>query len=90
MNLKTYRPSRRELLKQAALSSVAVLAAPVINRGRFRLFAHTATEYSRRAIDLMARATVIDMLGLLTLDFPKQTKWFKDQFRQSEKEVTTR
>jgi membrane dipeptidase len=53
-------------------------AAPMINRGRFRLFAHSATEYSRHAIDLVGRATVIDMLNVLTLDFNKQTRWFKN------------
>lgn len=70
--------SRRELLKSAGLATAAVVAAPMINRGRFRLFANSTTEYSRVAIDLIARATVIDMLNVLTLDFNKQQKWFKD------------
>ena len=43
------------------------LAAPYINRGRFRLFAGARSEYSARTIDLVQRSTVIDMLGLLTL-----------------------
>jgi membrane dipeptidase len=51
--------TRRDLLKSIALASVA----PMLNRGRFRLFAHTETEYSTRAIDLIGRATIIDMLG---------------------------
>lgn len=67
--------TRRDVLKGVA---AAVVAAPVINRGRFRLFAHSLTEYSGKAIDLVGRATVIDMLAVLTLDFSKQTKWFKD------------
>ena len=70
--------SRRSLLKQAGLATAAVVAAPMINRGRFKLFAGVATEYSRQAIDLIGRATVIDMLNVLTLDFNKQAKWFKD------------
>ena len=70
--------SRREMLKRAGLTGAAVLAAPMINRGRFRLFANSATEYSRQAIDLISRTTVIDMLSVLTLNFPNQTKWFKD------------
>ena len=70
--------SRREMLKRAGLTSAAVLAAPMINRGRFRLFANSATEYSSKAVDLIARSTVIDMLCVLTLNFPQQTKWFKD------------
>jgi membrane dipeptidase len=70
--------SRRELLKNAAIATTAVVAAPMINRGRFSLFANSTTEYSRQAIDLVARTTVIDMLNVLTLDFNKQQKWFKD------------
>src|ERR1044072_6947182 len=66
--------SRRSMLKGVGLAA----AVPMINRGRFRLFANTATEYSRQAIDLIGRATVIDMLNVLTLDFNKQSKWFKD------------
>jgi membrane dipeptidase len=66
--------TRRDLLKSAALASVA----PMLNRGRFQLFAHVPTEYSTRSIDLIGRATVIDMLAVLTLDFNKQAKWFND------------
>ena len=77
--MKSKNPiSRREMLKRAGLTGAAVLAAPMINRGRFRLFADSATEYSRQAIDLISRTTVIDMLSVLTLNFPNQTKWFKD------------
>jgi membrane dipeptidase len=50
----------------------------MINRGRYRLFAGSATEYSARAIELVSRSVVIDMLSPLTLDFPKQAKWFRD------------
>jgi hypothetical protein len=48
--------SRRSVLKVAALS----LAAPMINRGRFSLFAQSETEYSARTVDLVRRSTVID------------------------------
>jgi membrane dipeptidase len=47
----------------------------MLNRGRFRLFADDSTEYSARAIDLVGRSTVIDMLSLLTLDWPKLYRW---------------
>ena len=67
--------TRRAMLKGAA---AMIVAAPMINRGRFRLFANSFTEYSRQAIDLVAKTTVIDMLNVLTLDFGKQSKWFKD------------
>lgn len=66
------------MLKSAALAGAGVIAAPMLNLGRFKLFAHSAAEYSARAIDLVGRATVIDMLSVLTLDFPKQDKWMAD------------
>lgn len=70
--------SRREALKRIAFAGVGALAAPMINRGRFRLFANSLTEYSAKAIDLVGRSTVIDMLSVLTLDFGKQDKWMSD------------
>src|SRR6185295_14151770 len=70
--------TRREALKRAAFAGAGALAAPMFNRGRYRVFAASPTEYSARAIDLVKRATVIDMLSVLTLDFNKQAKWFKD------------
>jgi membrane dipeptidase len=60
------------MLKQMA----AVAAAPMINRGRYPLFANSTAEYSARAVDLVKRSLVIDMLSPLTLNFPKQAKWF--------------
>jgi phage tail tape-measure protein len=77
MNDKTLI-NRREMIKSAGLATAAIVAAPMINRGRFRLFAGSTTEYSRQAVDLVGRATVIDMLSILTLDFSKSTRWFKD------------
>ena len=51
----------------------------MINRGRFALFAQDGAqagpEYSVRALDLVHRSTVIDMLGLLTLDYRKMSAW---------------
>ena len=67
--------TRRELLKQTAFAGAGLLAAPMINLGRFRVFAESPIEYSVRAIDLVKRSTVIDMLSVLTLDFAKQDKW---------------
>jgi membrane dipeptidase len=66
--------SRRSFLATGA----AALAAPAILRGRYRLFTHSATEYSARAIALVQRSTVIDMLSVLTLNFPLQDKWTAD------------
>jgi len=54
------------------------MCAPMINRGRFRLFARSTVEYSSRAIELMGRATVIDMLSPFAISFAKQSKWFSN------------
>jgi membrane dipeptidase len=74
--------TRRAMLRKTALTVASTLVAPalapMINRGRSRIFAGSPVEYSTRAIELVNRSTVIDMLGLLTLDFPKQAKWFAD------------
>jgi membrane dipeptidase len=58
----------------------------MINRGRFSLFAQSETEYSARTVDLVRRSTVIDMLGLLTLDYRKLLVWESDpgRFRQTD------
>jgi membrane dipeptidase len=63
--------SRRSFLA----SSTAVLGAPFLNRGRFQLFADSPVEYSTRAVDLVRCSTVIDMLGLLTLDYRTVLTW---------------
>ena len=63
--------NRREVLKSGALA----LAAPMLNRGRYRIFANSPAEYTSRAIDLVQQSVVIDMLGVLTLDFAKQNRW---------------
>ena len=68
--------TRRELMKSAGKAGLATLMAPFINRGRYRLFAASPKEYSGRAIELVTRSTVIDMLSPFTLNFPKQNKWF--------------
>lgn len=66
------------MLKQAAFAGAGVIAAPMLNLGRFQIFANSTGEYSARAINLIGQSTVIDMLGLLTLDFNKQAKWMPD------------
>jgi membrane dipeptidase len=55
--------NRRQLLKTAAKSSLG--AAVLLNFGRFRLFAGSDKTYSARAIDLVQRSTVVDMLAPL-------------------------
>jgi membrane dipeptidase len=69
--------TRREAL--AALG-LAVAGAPAVFRGRYRLFAQPAAEYSARAIRLVQAATVVDLLNQFQFpDFsvrpPKSEQW---------------
>lgn len=66
---------RRTLLKTAARAGLALLAAPMINRGRYRLFADSETDYSARTIEIVRSSLVIDMLGPLTLDAEREARW---------------
>jgi membrane dipeptidase len=75
------------MLKETAIASAAVVAAPMINLGRCRIFANSPAEYSSRAVDLVNRSIVIDMLSVMTLDFGKQAKWFKDPETFTEKDL---
>jgi membrane dipeptidase len=47
----------------------------MINLGRYQLFGQPAPQYSARAISLVQRSLVIDMLSVFTLNFPDQAKW---------------
>jgi membrane dipeptidase len=70
--------NRREFLRAGALASAGLFAGPMINLGRFSLFADDrvgSVKYSARAVELVGRSMVIDMLGLLTLDWPKLYAW---------------
>lgn len=61
--------------RSALAGGVCVLAAPFFNRGRYSLFASPSPEYSARAVELVQQSTVIDMLGLLTLDYRRLWDW---------------
>jgi membrane dipeptidase len=67
--------TRRALLAQAAMAGAATLGAPLLNLGRYQLFGAGTPQYSARALALMERALVIDMLCPLTLDFAQQARW---------------
>lgn len=69
---------RRKMLKIIGSAGVSALASPMINRGRFRLFAGTLAEYSSRAIELVKQSVVIDMLSPFAISFSKQTRWFSN------------
>ena len=76
---------RRELLKAAAKGAAAAILVPavargtvatMVNRGRYRLIAASDQTYSRRAIEIVQRTTVIDMCAALVLSVPGQQKLF--------------
>jgi len=56
---------RRELFTR----SLSLLAAPLLG------YAAASRKYSTRAVDLIAESNVIDMLGLLTLDWSLLEQW---------------
>jgi len=68
--------NRRDLLKRGGIAAAGLVVVPMLNRGRFRLFANSPVEYTSRAIDLVQQSLVIDMLGPFTLNFAKQGQWF--------------
>jgi membrane dipeptidase len=51
------------------------MAAPMINLGRYRLFAQSTRTYSARAVDLVGRSTVIDMLAPFAIG---SRPWLRD------------
>lgn len=67
--------TRRDLLARSVRAGAAAFAAPMLNLGRCRLYAAAPRDYSVRAIDLVGRSLVIDMLGLLTLDWGTVSAW---------------
>jgi membrane dipeptidase len=71
---------RREAVR--AMSALAV-GAPLLLRGRFRLFAGSQREYSARAVRLVEETPVVDMLDQFRFaDFaerpPKSERWLRD------------
>ncbi len=78
MNKQKQVRARRELLGRAAVASAGLIAAPMLNSGRCRIFANSLKEYSTRAVELVRGSTVIDMLSPMTLDSGKQAKWMAD------------
>ena len=66
---------RRNFLRAGARVLGLSLAAPLINRGSHQLFAGTTARYSTRTVDLVQGSIVLDMLGLLTLDWNKLQRW---------------
>lgn len=78
--------SRRRLLGRGLLAGLGLAASPLLGFGRCRLEAAEPVQVSTRAVDLVLGSTVIDMLGLLTLDWPKLFRWQRtpDEFHESD------
>lgn len=68
--------NRRDFLRTGVLAGLGVLTAPHLDRG-FSLFADTGSA-ARRARELVERSLVVDLLGLLTLDWPRLYAWQRD------------
>lgn len=76
--------SRRRALKVMAGAGAAYVAAPMILTGRYQLFAASDTTYSRRAVDLVERSLVIDMLA--PLDLKKALSMYMEEEAAAERE----
>jgi membrane dipeptidase len=53
----------------------AVVAAPLVNRGRYRVFTWSSAEYSERAVRLIRESLVIDMLSPFMISPSRSAKW---------------
>ena len=78
------QPDRR-ISRRTALSrlGIAIAGAPAILRGRYRVFAGAATEYSARCVKLMEESIVVDLLNQFRFqDFaekpPRIDRWLKE------------
>lgn len=69
--------TRRRFVRNGVVGCLTVAASPMINLGRVRLHAGETVEVSTKAADLVLGTTVIDMLGLLTLDWAKMFRWHR-------------
>jgi len=85
--------NRRNMLKTTIGAGVGTLAAPMMNFGSFQISAASPTKYSARAVDLVQRSTVIDMLNpfslyavLADLTGEKAPTWFSDPALFTEKD----
>ena len=78
---------RREAIKAMSIATGAAAAGPMFNVGRYRLFAATQQEDSARAVALMSRSLVIDMLGPLTLNGETGSRWSANPEDMTEQEL---
>lgn len=70
MNEQIRQPTmRRRAMLKAVAGATATLAFPVLNLASYRVFANSPQKYSARAVALVERSLVIDMLAPLAIDF---------------------
>ena len=68
---------RRALLKATAFGAGSGFL-PMLNCGRFQVFAASPTRYSTRAVDLIQRAFVVDLKHALSLNPGTLKTWLTD------------
>jgi membrane dipeptidase len=78
--------SRRAVLKGVAATG-ALYLAPMINRNASRVFAGDDTRYSTRAIELVNRSLVIDMLGVIVMTDEDHERWYHSKEGMTEAEL---
>jgi membrane dipeptidase len=61
--------TRRRLLQGAAGTAALGIGFPMLNFATFRVFADSPTQYSDRAVKVVGRSLVIDMLAPLKINF---------------------
>ena len=74
--------SRREMIVALGTGALAIACAPAVLRNRYRIFAASPVEYSARAVRLVERTVVIDMLNQFRFaDYaehpPKSELWLR-------------
>ena len=67
--MKVSGAARRRVLRGALGSAATVIGFPMLNFGAYQVFAGTPKTYSARAVKLVERSLVVDMLGVITIDF---------------------
>ncbi|MBI2214742.1 MAG: membrane dipeptidase [Acidobacteria bacterium] len=67
--------TRRRFVRNGALACLSLASPPMLNFGRVELHAAATVPVSTHAVDLVLGNVVIDMLGLLTLDWAKLFRW---------------
>ncbi len=68
-------PARRRALLKTVAISMGGAAFPMLNFGRFQVFAQIPTRYSVRAVDLIKRSLVIDLKHALSLNPETLKSW---------------